>query len=52
VDGSTLDQHGKATMATLLQQSDQAKQGDPYDHRASTEPPDQDGSNYGETGGY
>lgn len=52
VDGSTLDQHGKATMATLRQQSDQAKQGDPYDHRASTEPPDQDGSNYGETGGY
>lgn len=40
VEGSTLDQHGHATMATLQAPPPaQESQADPYDHRASYEPP-------------
>lgn len=49
VEGVTLNHHGQAAMRTLQAPPP------PDDARASTEPPeppDHDGSNYGETGGY
>lgn len=49
IEGSTLNQHGEAAMRTLQAPPP------PDDARASfapPEPPDQDGSNYGEAGGY
>lgn len=53
IEGATLDHHGKAAMATLRYDAQKSTSGTPTtDHRASAEPPDQDGSNYGETGGY